>query len=161
MIQSIENHKITRLRYLLLILSIILFVASLFTLPFTIEGDNPKPWPIGLWCLLLGWISVGVGAGVTWLANPFLMLSWMMLAKRSRSAFWLSLIAVFFCSLFPFTHEVLANEGGGTRRITSIGPGYYLWFGSSIVTFISTIVTWIIEQRQPFIHPHQLDTKSA
>jgi hypothetical protein len=161
MLQSIENQKITRLRYLLLVLSIALFAASLFTLPFTIEGDNPKPWPIGLWCLLLGWLSLGDGAGIAWLANPFLILGWILLAKRHRSAFWLCLLAVSFCSLFLFIHEVLANEGGGTRRITSIGPSYYLWFGSSITTFVSTIIIRIIEQKQSFIHPHQLDSKSA
>ncbi len=158
MIQSLETHRVKILKLVLLILCISLFIVSLFLLPFTIEGDNPKPWPIGLWCFLLGWLTVATGAGISWLANPFLILSWFMFHRNIKAAIWLSSVATFFCFSFMFFDEVVTNEAGLHKRINSIGIGYYVWLSSSVITFVSTIILPFFQSKQPFIHPHKLDS---
>ncbi len=158
MIQSIDTHRVKILKLVLLLLCISLFIVSLFLLPFTIEGDNPKPWPIGLWCFLLGWLTVANGAGISWLANPFLILSWFMFHRNIKTTIWLSAFAVFFCFSFMFFHEVVTNGAGLTKKITGIGIGYYVWLSSSVITFVSTIILLIFQSKQSFIHPHKLDS---
>jgi hypothetical protein len=158
MIHSLETHKIKNLKILLLLLGVSLFITSLFLLPFTIEDQNPKPWPVGLWCFLLGWLTLGTGAGFSWLANPFLILSWFLFRRNFKASLWLSLTAMIFCVSFLFCDEVETNEAGLARRITGIGAGYYVWLSSIAVTFASTVFLRIFQSKQPFIHPHKLDS---
>ncbi|MEJ8816458.1 hypothetical protein [Lacibacter sp. H407] len=158
MIQSIDSHKVKSLKLFLLILCITCFVVSLFLLPFTIFGDNAKPWPIGLWCFLFGWLTVGKVGGISWLANPLLILSWFMFKRNIKVAIGLSFASTIFCSSFLFFDEVVINEAGLSGKIASTGIGYYFWLASSISTFASTIIILIFQNKQPFIHPHKLDS---
>lgn len=158
MIKSLESQKVKVLNIFLLTLCIILFIASLFLLPFTVEGDNPKPWPIGLWCFLLGWLTIAKAGGLSWLANPLLIISWLMFKRNIKVAIGLSFAAIIFCSSFLFFDEVVTNEAGLPRRISSVGIGYYLWLTSSIITFASTLILFVFLKKPPFTHPYKLDT---
>jgi hypothetical protein len=151
---------LNRLKYFLLLLSASAFFTSLLCIPFTIEGDNPTPWPIGLWAILLGWYNLGDGAGLAWLANPFLFFAWIYIFRKVKVSFWLSLLATLFSLSFLLFGEVVTSEGGGTRKIISMAIGYYLWLGSIILLLFSTIVFFVGGRRKPFIHPHSLDERN-
>jgi len=152
----ISPTALVKLKHVLLAISVVLFWSSLFCVPFTIEGDDSKSPAI--LCLLLGWLSLGGGAGISWLANPFLLFAWLYWFKNTKASFWFSAISLLFSISFLLFDEV---ERGSGRKIISIGSGYYLWL-ISIITFLgSTIIIYILEKKQPFIHPHQLDPKTS
>lgn len=135
-----------------------LFAISLFLTPFTLFGENPDPWPIGLWCILFGWTILATGAGISWLANPLVILTWIMFSKNIKAAAWLSLFALIFSSSFLFADEIIANEAGTYRKIAHIGIGYYFWFISNFISFLSSVLLIRLQRKQPFIDPHQLDS---
>jgi hypothetical protein len=146
----ISSTGLVKLKHILTAISVLLFVSSLYCVPFKIEGDDSKP---GIVYLLLGWIDLA-GAGISWLANPLLLFAWMYLFRNVKTSIWLSSIALIFSTSFLCFDESRVNEG---RKIISIDSGYYLWLISIIIFFASTIVVYILENEQPFIHPHELD----
>jgi len=155
--QSVQSPRLRRLGLILTLICIGLYSISLFLLPFRIDSDNEKPWPIGLWCLLFDWLSIGDGAGFTWFANPLIFLSWILLRRRTRVSLWLSIGAMLLSISFMFIDEVVTGESGSLEKILSRGAGYYFWLGSIVATTSGCIYPVILKSKQPFIHPHELD----
>jgi hypothetical protein len=100
-------------------------------LPLEVFGGTP-----GFSVLLLGWLGVLYShanpANLSWLANPFIFISWIFLAVRNRrGALICSSLALLSSCLFLFPGGVVVNESG-TPSGTSIGIGYWLWLMSII-----------------------------
>jgi hypothetical protein len=77
---------------------------------------------------------------MTWLANPLLFCSWIVLIKAARrAAIYLSLAALAFSALFLIAGEVVGDKG--PMDITCFGPGYWLWLASSAAASISAFLT--------------------
>jgi len=114
---------------LFLICSIGLFVMSL-TQPAYSAGRSTAPG----WLILL----VGIfgpftgGAGLSWLANPFLILSWLTFVEK-KVTFLFSFLAVIASSSFLLFTQIMVDEGGGYGPITDRHLGYWLWLFSTIV----------------------------
>jgi len=79
--------------------------------------------------LLLG------GAGITWLANPFLLASWILAKKSPEFSLLMSFLAVATALFFLSFSKIMVNEAGSYGQIISYKLGYWLWVLSSIIMF--------------------------
>lgn len=136
--EEIHIESISRFKLATLIISISLFVCSLFTIAFCTE-EHCK---IGIETLIAGPLALlGGKSGISWLANPFLWFAWFLLVKNKKIAWLPAFIASLFCTSFLYYKEIIRNEAGTYEIITTIRIGYWLWLASSIVCFVGDLVT--------------------
>ena len=126
--------------------SIGLFLASL-VLPafcykqFEGKGGGCESVGPGIFLLLFGWLDVlfmGAatgGAGLTWIANPLLMLAWTTF-KYPKVSIWFSTFAVIFSASFLFFTQIIVTEAGHYRPICHWLPGYWFWLFSTIMMVV-------------------------
>ena len=141
-------------------LSIAVFVISLTQKSFCIGNECSD----SLMCLLIGWIGVfneifglltgiydfiigngfttnpKIGATFSWLANPFIFLSIVIIRKNYKIALILSLISIGLILSFLMFDSIFANEAGHYNKITSYELGYWMWLLSSITILIGSII---------------------
>lgn len=121
-------------------IGLILFVASLPCESFSTVTASIN----GIQCLLFGWLSVLVGFGFAWLANPFLILAWILQSTTTRSGqIWASGctgLAIILMLIFLITTSVPIDEGGTPQQVLHIGIGYWLWVLSGVFTLMGIIV---------------------
>jgi len=117
-----------QLSRLFLVCSIGLFVTSLTQPAFSAGNWVETP---GWFAVLFGIFALS-GAGLSWLANPLLILSWLTFAEKKVS-FLFSLLAVIAGSSFLLFTQIIVNEAGGYGPITDRHLGYWLWLSSTIV----------------------------
>lgn len=132
------------LKSLVLILGIGLLILSLFKISFcTINGCRSS-----IETFLIGGLAMfGGGASITWLANPFLIVAWVLLLKNKKSAWLVSLIALGLSITFLCFNEVIENEAGQYNPILKVRLGYWLWVASCAVTFIGSLLIRIIKPK--------------
>ena len=88
---------------------------------------------------LLGWAGLFKGgASVSWLANVFLIISWMTIEKRKKFAMFSSVFAFLLAFSFILFDEVLTSESGHYHKIVSYKSGYWLWLSSSFLMLVSS-----------------------
>lgn len=107
-----------------LVLSVILFAASLRQDAFCVSGicSDWQGWSI----LLFGALG-----HTSWFANPLLGVSWIAtLLARRIPALILSLAALALAGSFMFETSVITNEAGMANPITGLREGYWLWLAS-------------------------------
>lgn len=107
-----------------LLLSVILFAASLTQDAFCVSGIC-SDWP--------GWSVLLFGAlgHTSWFANPLLGASWIAaLFARRLPALVLSLVALGLAGSFIFEPSVITNEAGMANPVTGLREGYWLWLAS-------------------------------
>jgi hypothetical protein len=83
---------------------------------------------------------VFLGSGISWLANPFLFLSWLLLFKKTKYSQYCSILAVLFSSSFLMLRSVVTNEGEVPRGIVTYDTGYWLWLASCIANCIGIFI---------------------
>jgi len=104
-----------------LVLSVILFAASLTQDAFCVSGIC-SDWPG--WSILL----FGALGHTSWFANPLLLASWIAaLFARRIPALLLSLAALGLGGSFMFETSVITNEAGMANPVTGLREGYWLW----------------------------------
>ena len=120
----------------LFLASVALFVSALF-LPFAYDTRSSTP---GWLALVLGWIYV-FGESLAWLANPFLLLTWLFLLMRwPRAAIGSASISLFFAIPFIFGPTISTGWGDSVRRLPQTpDTGYFLWIGSILAGVFSAI----------------------
>lgn len=135
--------KKSKLKTAVLIIGTGLFIFSLFNKCYcTAEGCASS-----LGVLLIGWLgALTGGAALTWLANPFLIITWVLIAKNKRYAWIFSLIAALISISFLKFDSVIKNEAGHYETITGTAIGYWLWFSSCFVTFTGSILLRVFER---------------
>lgn len=107
-----------------LVLSVILFAASLTQDAFCVSGIC-SDWPG--WSILL----FGVLGHSSWFANPLLLASWIAaLFSRRLPALILALAAIGLAGSFMFETTVITNEAGMANPVTGLREGYWLWLAS-------------------------------
>jgi hypothetical protein len=114
-----------------LMLSVILFAASLRQDAFCVSGICAD-WQG--WSILL----FGALGHTSWFANPLLGVSWIatMFARRTPALI-LSLAAVALAGSFMFETSVITNEAGMANPITGLREGYWLWLASMATAAIA------------------------
>lgn len=134
------DQKIFLTLFISLGLTIVLFIASLTQNAYYINDGVDSVGSYGFMALLFGFFGLG-GAGISWLANPILVLSLIHLKRNNlRKAQIFGGIALLFGLSFLFFDEIIANEGGGKAPITSYGLGYWLWLSSLIANFVGLVL---------------------
>ena len=116
------------------IASIVLFAISLTQSTFCTRECGYLP---GIWVLLIGWLGLGDGAAISWLANPLLFWSWIaFMFKDSKNYFIilsliLSILAFLASVSFLGFDKIVDNEGGVAVPILHRHIGYWLWLTST------------------------------
>ncbi|TAJ85022.1 MAG: hypothetical protein EPO41_28335 [Reyranella sp.] len=107
-----------------LVLSVILFAASLTQDAFCVSGIC-SDWPG--WSILL----FGALGHTSWFANPLLAASWIAaLFSRRVPALILAFAALGLAGSFMFETNVITNEAGMANPVTGLREGYWLWLAS-------------------------------
>ncbi|MBC7587536.1 MAG: hypothetical protein H7178_04175 [Chitinophagaceae bacterium] len=98
-----ETQLIKRIRVVTLITSFVLFGISLFNKCYCTDGLCRT----SIEALLLGWF-----ASITWLANPFLIITWVLISKNRKFALWAGLLTTLISFSFLKVDRILENEAG-------------------------------------------------
>ncbi|WP_104383020.1 hypothetical protein [Sphingobacterium sp. HMA12] len=123
------------------LLSIILFIASLAMPAFFIDRPNAKPEAMdSLTIVLTGWMYPLGGAIIPflfWCANPIYLFSiCTVLNRNKKAAFYISLVPCLIALAFTQMDKIMASESGSESAITSLAAGYFLWLSSFLVLTI-------------------------
>jgi hypothetical protein len=123
----------------LLHVSIIVFVISLTQNTYCTSSGSCEDSP-GWLVLLIG--TVGVifgGACLSWLANPFIIFSWIFF-KKIKYSFIFSLLAVIDSASFLLFSKIISDEAGNYSEIIHHHTGYWLWLSSMFVMLMGNII---------------------
>ena len=136
-------------RTLVLIGSVLVFLASLTQDAYYLAGDNPDAWATSWGVLLVGWMGIFYGV-FAWLANPLLLLSWILcLRGELRAALIISAAAVLFALSFLLHSTIVASEAPTYRAVTGYGVGYWLWLASMLIMAAGTLRLYLASRPGP------------
>ncbi|MBS7788300.1 hypothetical protein KIH23_13410 [Flavobacterium sp. CYK-55] len=136
-VPEIESKKIKSYRKIIS-LSFLLFLISL-TQTAVITNPAESTPSSAFMSFLLGWLDLN-GPGISWLANPFLFLSWFFLNnKKVKLSILSSLMSTGFSVSFLFFDKIALDEAVNYGKILGYGSGYWLWVTSCLVSFIGTV----------------------
>ena len=140
------ENKNRNLKKLIVSLSATLFLISLTQDTYYISEMKDSVGSFGLISFLLGWLDI-FGPGISWLANPLLIISWFVLIyKNPKISLYLSFIAVVFSLSFLLFKDIIENEGGGKSEIIAYGNGYWLWLSSCFLNFFGNLIIYSKEK---------------
>jgi hypothetical protein len=132
-------------RYLLLF-SVVAYVACLPMVAFCVRGDRC----FGSWnALIYGWKALPLHrTHLIWLANPILLVAWLLIATalrrettaRTVAALLVSSLALLVAANFLPPVGIVDNEGGVAVGVTSRAAGYWLWLVSMVAAFAATVL---------------------
>jgi hypothetical protein len=80
-----------------------------------------------------------IGATLSWLANPLLIISFITLRFSPKTTVVISILSTLIILSFLLFRYVIANEAGHYNEITSYKMGYYLWLSSSLAMLTGSI----------------------
>jgi hypothetical protein len=83
-------------------------------------------------------------ASLTWLANPLLIVTWILIFKNKKSAWVFGLFATLISLSFLKFNVIIEDEAGHSDPITKIGLGYWFWLFSCITAFIGSLTIRIL-----------------
>ena len=129
----------------LLILSLLLFVASLTQPAFYIDREDYDAWSNGFGLLVSGWAGALAtdGGATAWFANPLILLAWILFSKFEKTATVLAIGAAAFAISFLSVEQVISSEAPTYSKITEIKLGYWLWL-YSICTFAAGLLVLFV-----------------
>lgn len=127
-----------------MILSFLIYLIALFFPAFHI-ADEKEPYAgpyIGFMCLLVGWMSAFTGSVffLAWLGNVFYFAGILFTLLRKNIGFYFSGVALILSPLMFLEDEIMVNEGGTMKAITSFDVSAYLWIGSLAVLLIASSI---------------------
>ena len=129
-----ENSK---LKVAIIVVSFLLFGISFFNIAFCTTNACRLSFEV----FLLGWFGMLMDiTAISWLANLFLFIAWVLLTKNKNYAWIFGLLATVLSLSLLCTDSVIDNEGGTCNSITKIGLGYWLWTASCLTAFIGGLL---------------------
>ena len=132
----------SKLKTIVLIIGVGLFFFSLFNNCFCTDNGCRT----SIEAFLIGWLTMLTGgASITWLANPFVIIAWVLLTKNKKVAWVFALTAFILSISFLKFQTIIENESGQLNRITNITIGYWLWLSSCATTFIGCVTIRILK----------------
>lgn len=132
------NYKDNKTIYLkkgTILISLLLLLSSFTQSAFCVGSKEIE----SLFAFLFGFFVV-METGISWLANPLLICSWLLIYKNTRHSQYLSILAVLLSLSFLLLTKVVTNEGGYPNTISSYGTGYWLWLSSCVVNCIGIYI---------------------
>jgi hypothetical protein len=135
---------------LFLFLSIVLYLISLTQKSYCTVGGTCEYFS-GLLNLIFGWFGVFMLHIPTfpWLANPLLLVSWILFRKKPKASFILSIVAFILMLSFLLVDEIITNEAGTKSKVVSYELGYWLWLLSSFIMLIGNSINWKKNRHKP------------
>ena len=119
------------------LISIGLFIISLSQKCYC----TPSHCSYSIMAFLLGLAGMASSAAAfSWLANPLLIISWILQKRNPRGSMLLTMFAFLFTLSFLLFDSVLANENGQQQAITSYKPGYWFWVCSAGIMMLGGFV---------------------
>lgn len=154
---EIKNKTSKNSNYLkntLIIVSVLIFISSLFYPAFFIDREDSDAWSNSLFLFVFGWTSF-IGGGfipfLIWLANPLYLIS-LILVKKSNIIGLLTIsISIFLAIVFCNLDSILTSESGATSKIIKLGLGFYLWLSSFFVLLLPAISNLINKRKKEII----------
>jgi hypothetical protein len=131
------------LKRLFLIASIGLFIASLTQDCYCTDSRCANSIAVLLSGSLGFFLSPG---GFTWLANPFIIISW--INKNRKKSLIYSTLAFTLSLSFLFFNKIIDNESGDYNQITGYRLGYWLWLSSIAVAAVGNLILFVLERQK-------------
>ena len=101
--------------------SFALFAACLLNDAYYIEGSDPRAWSRAWGLLLIGWVGFASGT-IAWLANPALILAWVLsLNKKHVLSLVAAVVALLLMVSFLFQASVISSEAPTYSRVVGYG----------------------------------------
>lgn len=139
--------RIKKLKIILLTLSILLFIIALTQRGYAVDHKFDDKGSAIIYVLLGGVGLLGFGGAFTaWLANPLLIISWILPHEKLVWKIVLSALAVLFSLSFLLFSEIIKDEAGHIGKITGYGAGYWIWVSSSLLYFIGNLYLLYIDK---------------
>lgn len=96
-------------------------------------GDSIAVFIFGIFGIFFG------GAALCWLANPLLILSWILI-KNNKLSLILSLLSTLIAISFLLFDEIIDDEAGNYRKIVGYELGYWLWVSSNCIMLLGNFL---------------------
>lgn len=118
--------------------SILLYSVCLAFPAYSVEGPEGPRVVHSLLELAIGWLGIFYGI-FDWLANPLLLLTWILLALRHyKRAVAAAFASTIFAAFFFARTTIVISEAPTYGRILSYHTGYWLWLASSILALLTS-----------------------
>lgn len=122
-------------------ISFVLLVVSLTQTGYTVDLGDKKDDSPAFFEFLIGWTGIFcMPYLVPWLANPSLIISWILFGKKANTSLLFSFLSVAFATSFLLFDKVPINEAPTYKPIAHIGVGYWLWLLSCTSFFLGTYI---------------------
>ena len=143
----------------MVIISLSLFLISLFQTAITYQDYNGIDKATGLHLLLIGSTAI-LGGGllewIVWLANPLSLLAIIFFFQKRLESRMASKTAMFLSLSFMFWRHILISENGRQAEILTKNLGYWLWLTSIIM-----LTYGIHKYLKPLIPSNKLDNNNV
>ena len=131
---------------LIINISLGLLFVSLTQAAFCEEGVCQSNWA-GISLFLFGFLGPFTSvAGLSWLANPALIISWISFYKNRKTSLIASILACCFALFFRFCTQIRDDEGGFLHTITGYRAGYWLWLASSLTMLVGNLYLLLVKK---------------
>ncbi|WP_431261912.1 hypothetical protein ACQ859_17050 [Roseateles chitinivorans] len=139
------------------LLSLALYVVSLFNDAFYIDAPNPSALAPGWITLVAGPFALFAGSwsqhALAWLANPLMLGAWTTTAGGHRiQARIFAVLALLFMSSFLLQQSIITSTNGDFSKITGRGIGFWIWMLSGIVQVVASFLI-NVERKAPDTQP--------
>lgn len=148
---NLAGERSRRLRLNLICVTVLIsFLLYIFALQqdcFLIDPKRPHAMPTFA-IVVLGFFAV-FGGEISWLANGCLVGAWMMMRWQHDGyggiGFASASLLLALSFLFRVGGSIMTPDGGGvTKEIVGVGPGYWLWILSIVVTLAGSVVVLLM-----------------
>ncbi len=134
------------IRLSVVILSIVIYLVSLFLPAFVVRFPDIAGDPLGWECLLFGWGNL-FELQPAWLANPLLFIALFLIAKRRTDVSVILLAVAIVAAFFSLrVDEVL--RPARMRTVEAMGTGFYVWLTSLIVPAAYALLIGGVDRHQ-------------
>jgi len=127
----------------LVYLGLLCFVVSLFQTVLFTSGDDIQ----GYWVFILGWMGIVIFQ-LSWFANPLNLLALLLLLKRPRLSFLLSILAFVLASQTLSFSEIPIGLHANKIYIKELGLGFYFWYLSQGLILLSICIELVLKINQ-------------
>ena len=140
------REKIKSPQFWLVILSVVLYILSMFFTPFYVESPKADIYSHSFYMLLSGWMAVlggGLILSIIWLANPIYYYAVFFIINKGKLGIVPASLCLLLAIYFMILDSVMLGESGATTDITKLGAGFYLWISSFIAIFVAGVSLFI------------------
>lgn len=137
----------------LTVLSIALYILSMFLTPFYVANPKADIYSNSFFILLSGWMAVlggGLFLTLIWLANPLYIFGTFLVMNKEKFAVIPVTLSLLLAIYFTTLDSVMDGESGRTTDITQLGAGFYLWISSFITMPVVGVMLFRNEKLRKF-----------